>query len=165
MDFFASVGVALAAAVLLALSPREHWPRALQIAGVFAGVAIVLSLVLPPVTALVMGERDQLQAYVPSARGALASLLGFLVRRGGVAVIVGLMLRPLIQGSLPRFAVVAIGAVVPAALEVVLQTDAIRSLSTVFPPVVIANLLAPEVAPPFFAGLAAASFATRNAHD
>jgi hypothetical protein len=165
MEFFASVGVALAAAVLLALSPREHWPKALRIAGVFAVVAIVLSVVLPPLTALLLGARDELRAYVPSARGALASVLGFLVRRGGVAVIMGLMLRALVQGSQPRFAVVAIGAVIPAALEVVLQTDAIRSLSTVFPPVVIANLLAPEVAPPFFAGLAAASYATRNAHD
>jgi len=163
MDFFVSVGVALAAAVLLAISPREHWARALRIAGVFAVVAIVLSLVLPPLTAAVLGARDELRAYVPSATGAVASVLGFLVRRGGVAVIIGLMLRLLAEGSLPRFAVVAIGAVVPAALEVVLQADTIRTLRTVFPPVVIANLLAPEVAPPFFAGLAAALFAAKDA--
>jgi len=165
MDFLASVTVALAAAVLLALSPRETWLGALKIAGVFAGTAVVLSIVLPPITALVFGAREELGAYVPSATGAVANAVGFAVRRGGVAVIMGLMLSRLARVSLPRAVVVALGGFVPAAVEVLLQTDTIRSLRTVFPPVVIANLLAPEVAPPLFAGALAAAYATRGERD
>ena len=88
--------------------------------------------------------------------------MGFVVRRGGVALIVGLVLSRLAASGAPRVVAIAMAAVVAIGLEVTLQVDAIRSLAAVFPPVVIANLLAPEVAPPLFGALAAASWATRE---
>jgi hypothetical protein len=162
MDFLGAAAVALVAGVLIALSPRETWGLALKAAGVFAAVAVALSLLLPPATAALFGARDELRAYVPIPTGAVADVVGFAVRRGGVALLVGLMLSRLVRGRRPRPVVLVTGALVPAALEVMLQMDAIRSLATVFPPVVIANLLAPEVAPPFFAGAAAAAWAARD---
>ena len=89
-------------------------------------------------------------------------MVGFAVQRGGVALIVGLLLARLVWADVPRPAMIATAALVPAALEVALQTSAIRSLATVFPPLVIANLLAPEVAPPLFGGVFAALWATRD---
>ncbi len=161
MDFLGAAAVALIAGVLIALSPRESWGLALKAAGVFAAVTIALALLLPPTTAALFGAREELGAYVPSPAGAVADVVGFVVRRGGVALIVGLMLSRLVRGGVPRAVVIVTAALVPAGLEVVLQTDAIRSLATVFPPVVIANLLAPEVAPPLFGGAFAAAWATR----
>ncbi len=162
MDFLGAAAVALVAGVLITLSPRETWGLALKAAGVFAVVTLVLSLLLPPLTAALFGARDELRAYVPSPTGVVAEVVGFVVRRGGVALIVGLMLSRLRATPLPRPLAIVTAAFVASALEVALQADAIRSLATVFPPVVIANLLAPEVAPPFFAGAFAAVWATRD---
>jgi hypothetical protein len=162
MDFLGAAAVALAAGVLIALSPRESWGPALKAAGVFAGVTIVLSLLLPPLTAALFGARDELGAYVPGSGGAMADVVGFVVRRGGVALIVGLLVTRLASGEAPRAVTMGTAAFLAAALEVALQVDAIRSLAAVFPPVVIANLLAPEVAPPLFGGVAAGLFATRD---
>ncbi len=163
MDFLGASAVALAAGVLIALSPRDTWGPALRAAGVFAGVTIILSLVLPPLTAVVFGARDELGAYVPSSTGALADVVGFVVRRGGVALIVGLLLARLTATGAPRAVTIGIAAFLAGALEVALQVDAIRSLAAVFPPVVIANLLVPEVTPPVFGAVAAGLFATRDA--
>ncbi len=162
MDFLGAAAVALVAGVLIALSPRETWGTALKAAGVFAAVALLLSLLLPPLTAVFFGGREEVRTYVPSPTGAVADVVGFAVRRGGVALIVGLLVSRLVGAGVPRAVVIATAALVPAALEVVLQTEAIRSLATVFPPVVIANLLVPEVAPPFFGGVSAALWATRS---
>jgi hypothetical protein len=162
MDFLGAAAVALAAGVLIVLSPRETWGRALRAAGLFALVTIALSLVLPPVTAAVFGARAELRAYVPSPRGAVADVVGFVVRRGGVALIVGLVAARLATNDAPRAVTVGTAAAVAAALEVALQADAIRSLAAVFPPVVIANLLLPEVVPPFFGGVAAGVLASRE---
>jgi hypothetical protein len=162
MDFLGAVAVALAAGVLIALSPRDAWGPALKAAGVFAGVTIVLSLLLPPLTAALFGARGELRAYVPSGTGAVADVVGFAVRRGGVALIVGLLVARLALSEAPRVVTAGVAAFLAAALEVALQVDAIRSLATVFPPVVIANLLMPEVAPPLFGGVAAGLFATRH---
>jgi hypothetical protein len=163
MDFLGSAAVALAAGVLVALSPRKTWGLALKTAGTFAVVTIVLSLLFPPLTAALFGARDELRAYVPSATGAVADVVGFVVRRGGVALIVGLLTARLAASEAPRAVTIATAAFVAAVLEVALQVDAIRSLASVFPPVVIANLLAPEVAPPLVGGVAAGLFATRDA--
>src|SRR5215468_6807160 len=132
MDFLGAAAVALAAGVLIVLSPRETWGRALRAAGLFAVVTIVLSLVLPPVTAAVFGAREELRAYVPSARGAVADVGGFVVRRGGVALIVGLVVARLATNDAARAVTIGTAAVVAAALEVALQIDAIRSLAAVF---------------------------------
>ena len=48
MDFLGAAAVAIAAGVLIVLSPRESWGLALKTAGVFAAVTIVLALLLPP---------------------------------------------------------------------------------------------------------------------
>jgi hypothetical protein len=163
MDFLGPAAVMLAAGVLVALSPRESWGRAVKAAGVFLAVTILLSLLLPPVLAAVLGERDALGAYVPSGAGAVADAVGLVVRRGGVAVVIGLLVARLASGELPRALVMALAGFLAAALEVALQVEAIRSLAAVFPPVVIANLLAPEVTPPLFGGLAAGYVATHDA--
>jgi hypothetical protein len=162
MDFLGAAAVALAAGMLVALSPPESRGPALKTAGVFAVVTILLSLLLPPLTAALFGARGELGAYVPSTTGALADAVGFLVRRGGVALIVGMLVSRLVTSRAPRAVTIATAALAAGGLEVALQVDAIRSLAAVFPPVVIANLLAPEVAPPLFGALAAASWATRN---
>jgi hypothetical protein len=162
VDFLGAAAVTLAAGALVVLSPRETWGRALRAAGLFAVVTIVLSLVLPPVTAAVFGAREELRAYVPSPPGAAAEVVGFVVRRGGVALIVGLVAARLATNEAPRAVTIGTAAVIAAALEVGLQVDAIRSLASVFPPVVIANLLLPEVVPPFFGGIAAGVLASRD---
>jgi hypothetical protein len=161
MEFAVATAVLLAGAALFVLAPRPLRLPALVIGAVYAAALGLLVLVLPALGALA-GSREELRASLPSPTGVLASIVGSILTRAGVALMEGLLLARLTASPNPRGLVLALGAALPALAEVLLQAEAIRTVSAVLPPLVVANLLLPEVLPPLLAGLAASALAARR---
>jgi hypothetical protein len=162
MELLGGAVAALAAVALLVLAPASLRGHALLNAAFYAVVTGPLSVVAPVARHLLrIGLVDVSQA-VPTPGEAVRGLAEFVVLRGGVALILGVLLARWAPAIPARPLVVILACVVAGLAEVALRLDDILAVARMFPLVAVADLLLPEVAPALLGAAATALWATRG---
>jgi len=162
MELVVAAVAALVAAALLVQTPTSLRARALGVAGFYAAVTAPVTIVAPVVNHWLRRGLAGTSQAVPAPGEAVRVLMEFVVFRGGVAVIVGLLLARAVPVIPSRPFVVALACVVAGLAEVALRIEDILGVARMFPLIAVADLLAPEVAPAVVGAAATALWVTRK---
>jgi hypothetical protein len=162
MDLLGGALAAFVAAALLVLTPAPLRWRALQYAAVYAAVTGPLSVVAPVFTHWLRQGLADTSQVVPTLEDAARGLVGFVLLRGGVALLEGLLIARVLAVLPSRPVVVALACAAAILAEVLLRLDDILTVARMFPLLAVADLLAPEVAPALLGAAATALWATRS---